>query len=306
MKWAAFAAAIGPAVLILGKVVGAVGKVSGALGTAFTAIGKFSAKVSMAGGGLGGLLKTMVSSKLAMVALAAAVVYGAIKLVDYASGAKAAREALEGMAKTAKNWKETEADTFYSRSKGLSFFGMTKDDFVRTTASAKEWLSGLTNVWSDGQKETNEIVESWTESFKSLQEMKDTADAAGYTSVSDQLQADIKTLDAMDKEITTLLKKRKNRKLTEKDKLRLQELIDTREAIEVKYKLTAADTEGFTTIRKKVEAEIARAEARGQEVSGEVYQEAMVAAAEGMASVAWPPSTPPLIRSMTRNTLLFS
>ena len=277
VKWAAFAAAIGPAVLILGKVVGAVGKVSG----------------SMAGGGLGGLLKTLVSSKLAMVALAAAVVYGAIKLVDYASGAKAAREALEGMAKTAKSWKETEADTFYSRSKGLSFFGMTKDDFVRTTASAKEWLSGLTNVWSDGQKETNEIVESWTESFKSLtattrdslQEMKDTADAAGYTSVSDQLQADIKTLDAMDKEITALLKKRKNRKLTEKDKLRLQELIDTREAIEVKYKLTAADTEGFTTIRKKVEAEIARAEARGQEVSGEVYQEAMVAAAEGMASV---------------------
>jgi len=37
VKWAAFAAAIGPAVLILGKVVGAVGKVSGALGTAFTA-----------------------------------------------------------------------------------------------------------------------------------------------------------------------------------------------------------------------------------------------------------------------------
>ena len=82
--------------------------------------------------------------------------------------------------------------------------------------------------------------------------MKDTADAAGYTSVSDQLQADIKTLDAMDKEITALLKKRKNRTLTEKDKLRLQELIDTREAIEVKYKLTAADTKGFTTIRKKV------------------------------------------------------
>ena len=37
-------------------------------------------------------------------------------------------------------WKETEADTFYSRSKGLSFFGMTKDDFVRATASAKEWF----------------------------------------------------------------------------------------------------------------------------------------------------------------------
>ena len=293
VKWAAFAAAVGPAVLVLGKVTGAVGKVSSALGTAFTAIGKFSAKVSMAGGGLGGLVKTLASSKLAMVALAAAVVYGAVKLVDYASGAKAAREALEGMAKTAKDWKETEADTFYSRSKGLSFFGMSKEDFQRDTASAQEWVNGILGIWSDGKKETNEIISEWTESFKSLtastreslQGMKDTADAAGYTSVSDQLQQDIKTLDAMDKEIASLLKKRKNRKLTDRDKVRLQELIDTREAIEVKYHLSAADADGFDTIRKKVEAEVARAEARGQEVSGEVYQEAMVAAAEGMASV---------------------
>ena len=293
VKWAAFAAAIGPVVLILGKVTGAVGKVTGALGTAFTAIGKFSAKVSMAGGGLGGLVKTLASSKLAMAALAAAVVYGAIKLADYASGAKAAREALQGMAKTAKDWKETEADTFYSRSKGLSFFGMSKEDFQRDTSSAQEWINGVLGIWSDGKKETNEIISEWTESFKSLtastreslQGMKDTADAAGYTSVSDQLNQDIKTLDAMDKEIASLLKKRKNRKLTDRDKVRLQELIDTREAIEVKYHLSAADSDGFDTIRKKVEAEVARAQARGQEVSGEVYQEAMVAAAEGMASV---------------------
>jgi len=293
IKWAAFAAAVGPVVLILGKTIGAVGKVTSALGTAFTAIGKFSAKVSMAGGGLKGMLTTLASSKLAWVALAAALVYGAVKLVDVASGAKAAREALEGMNKTAKEWKETAAETFYSKSQGLSYFGMTKEDFVRTTASMKEWFSGLKNVWSDGQKETDDIVSAWTESFKSmtastresLQSLKDTADAAGYTSVSDQLKADIKTLDAMDKEIAALLKKRKSRKLTDKDKVRLQELIDTREVIEVKYHLTAADTEGFTTIRKKVEAEIARAEVRGQEVSSEVYQEAMVAAAEGMASV---------------------
>ena len=46
VKWAAFAAAVGPAVLVLGKVVGAVGTVTGALGKAFTAIGKFSASVS--------------------------------------------------------------------------------------------------------------------------------------------------------------------------------------------------------------------------------------------------------------------
>jgi TP901 family phage tail tape measure protein len=293
VKWAAFAAAVGPVVLVLGKVVGAVGTVTGALGKAFTAIGKFSASVSMAGGGIGGFVKVLASSKVAMVALAAALVYGAVKLVDVASGAKAAREALEGMAKTAKSWKETAAETFYGSSQGLSFFGMSKDDFKRATGNSREWLNGLLDVWSDGKKETNEIVSEWTESFKSLTastreeltSLKETADQAGYSSVSAQLQADIDTLDSMDKEIARLLKKKQNRKLSERDKVRLQELIDTREAIEVKYHLTAADTDGFDTIRNKVEAEVARAEARGQEVSATVYENAMVAAAEGMSAV---------------------
>lgn len=293
VKWAAFAAAVGPVVLVLGKVVGAVGTVTGALGKAFTALGGFSAKVSIAGGGLGGLVKTLASSKLAMVALSAALVYGAVKLVDYASGAKAAREALEGMAKTAKEWKETVAETFYGNSQGLSFFGMSKEDFTREVASSRDWMNGLLAVWSDGKKETNEIVSEWTDSFKSLtastrtelENLKQQADKAGYTSVSEQLQGDMDTLDAMDKEIAKLLKKRQNKMLTEKDKIRLQELIDTREAIEVKYHLSAADTDGFDTIRNKVEAEIARAEARGQEVSSTVYENAMVAAAEGMAAV---------------------
>jgi len=293
VKWAAFAAAVGPVVLVLGKVVGAVGTVTGALGKAFTAIGKFSASVSMAGGGIGGLVKVLASSKVAMVALAAALVYGAVKLVDVASGAKAAREALEGMAKTAKSWKETAAETFYGSSQGLSFFGMSKDDFKRATGNSREWLNGLLDVWSDGKKETNEIVSEWTDSFKSLTastreeltSLKETADQAGYSSVSAQLQADIDTLDSMDKEIARLLKKKQNRKLSERDKVRLQELIDTREAIEVKYHLSAADTDGFDTIRNKVEAEVARAEARGQEVSATVYENAMVAAAEGMSAV---------------------
>ena len=293
VKWAAFAAAVGPVVLVLGKVVGAVGTVTGALGKAFTAIGKFSASVSMAGGGIGGLVKVLASSKGAMVALAAALVYGAVKLVDVASGAKAAREALEGMAKTAKSWKETAAETFYGSSQGLPFFGMSKDDFKRATGNSREWLNGLLDVWSDGKKETNEIVSEWTDSFKSLTastreeltSLKKTADNAGYTSVSAQLQADIDTLDSMDKEIARLLKKKQNRKLSERDKVRLQELIDTREAIEVKYHLSAADTDGFDTIRNKVEAEVARAEARGQEVSATVYENAMVAAAEGMSAV---------------------
>jgi len=60
----------------------------------------------------------------------------------------------------------------------------------------------------------------------------------------------------------------------------------TREALEIKYKLTAADAEGFESIRQKVEAELARAHARGQsDADILVYEAAVVASAEGMAAI---------------------
>ena len=90
----------------------------------------------------------------------------------------------------------------------------------------------------------------------------------------------------MDKEIESLLKKRQSKLFTEKDKIRLQELIDAREAIEVKYNLSPADTDGFAKIRQQMEAEIARAQAAGKsDADVSVYEDAMVAAAEGMAAV---------------------
>lgn len=294
IKFAAFAAAAGPAILVLGKTVGAVGQVTSVLGKAGNALGKFSAKVSMAGGGIGGFVKVLGSSKLAMVALAAALVYGAIKLADYASGAKEAREALEGMAKVAEDWKNNAAETFYASSEGLSFFGMSESDFTRELQSAEDWMNGLIAVWTDGEKESDEIVEEWTNSFKELtastrtelEKMKADAQAAGYTSVVDQISTEIETLDAMDKEIERLLRKRQNGFLTEAEKIRLAELIDTCEAIEIKYNLSPADPDGFETIRKKVEAEVARANARGEsDASVTVYENAIVAAAQGMAAV---------------------
>ena len=293
IKFAGITAAAGPAILVLGKTVGAVGRVTSALGKGMTALGKFSASVKTAGGGFSGLLKTLGSSKLAVAALSAALVYGAVKLYDYASGAKATREALEGMNKVAQKWKSTAAETFYGKG-GLSAFGMSEADFVRTTQSAGEWLDGLLTVWTDGQIETDEIVSEWTESFKALtgatreelQKMNRTAKEAGYASVSQQLESDIAKLDAMDAEIERLLKKRQSKLFTEKDKIRLQELIDAREAIEVKYKLSPADVDGFDTIRQKLEAEVARAQAKGRtDADASVYESAMVAAAEGMAAI---------------------
>ncbi len=116
--------------------------------------------------------------------------------------------------------------------------------------------------------------------------MQATAQQAGYTGVADQLAADIAQLDAMDKEIESLLKKRQSKLFTEKDKIRLQELIDAREVIEVKYNLSPADTDGFAKIRQQMEAEIARAQAAGKsDADVSVYEDAMVAAAEGMAAV---------------------
>ena len=287
IRFAAIAAASGPVVLLLGKMTKGVGAIT-------TGIGKFSTAVGKAGGGFKGFMSVLGRSPAVWMAIAAATVTATIAIWDYVSGAKQAREALKGMEETAESWKNTAAETFYGQSGGLSFFGMDKSDFVREKQNAQEWLDGLLGVWTDGQKETDEIVSQWTDSFKALtattreelEQMRSDAQNAGYTDVADQLTADIETLDSLDAEIEALLKKRQNGYFTEADQIRLQELIDTREAIEVKYHLSSEDTDGFATIRQKLDAEVARAKARGQnDADAIVYENAMVAAAEGLAAV---------------------
>ena len=287
IRMAAYAAAAGPMLLTLGKVTKGVGTLS-------TGIGKFATAVGKAGGGWSGFLSVLAKSPAVWLAVATAVVAGTVALADYLSGAKQAREALEGMNETAKKWKETAAETFYGKSEGLSFFGMSESDFVRQTQSAQEWLDGLIKVWTDGEKESDEIVSAWTESFKNLTAstrdelaaLKDAADESGYAGVSDQLADDMSTLDALDAELAALLKRRQNGYFSDADQIRLQELIDTREAIEVKYRLSPADADGFDTIRQKLEAEVARAQARGkQDADVTVYENAVVAAAQGLAAM---------------------
>ena len=290
-RFAALAAAAGPVILIFGRLATGLGKLTGWLGTFCTAVGK-------AGGGMSGLLTVLAKSPAVWLAVGAAVVYGVAKLWDWVSGAKMAREATQALIDTANEWKNTAADTFYGRSgAGLSFFGMSEDDFKNDdiAKSARAWMTGLIDVWTDGKGETNEIVREWTDSWKALTEstrtelqaLQGAAKDAGYTGVSEQIQADIDSLDSMDREIESLLKKRQNGFLTNDEKIRLQELIDNREAIIVKYKLQPdSETEGFQTILDKVEAEVARAQARGQQDADvSVYQNAMVAAAQGLAAI---------------------
>ncbi len=287
MRNAAIVASIGPVLLTLGKVTKGVGTLS-------TGIGKFATAVGKAGGGFKGFLTTLGKSPSVWLAIAAATIAATAAIADYVSGAKQAREALKGMQETADKWKDTAAETFYGRSEGLSFFGMSQDDFTREATNVKQWLDGLIAVWSDGQEDTDEIVSQWSDSFKSLtdntrselQKMKEDAQESGYTSMVSQLESDLATLDDLDAEIAALLKNRQNGYLSDGDKIRLQELIDTREAIEVKYRLTPADVDGFDTIRQKLEAEVARAQARGKDdADASVYENAVVAAAQGMAQL---------------------
>ena len=161
IQFAAYAAAAGPVLLALGKITKGVGTVS-------TVFGKFATSVGKAGGGWKGFLSVLGKSPAVWFAVAVAVIAGTVALADYVSGAKQAREALQGMEDTAKQWKDTAAETFYGNSEGLSFFGLSGSDFVRDQQSAQSWLDGLLAIWSDGEKESNEIVAHWTDSFKTL------------------------------------------------------------------------------------------------------------------------------------------
>lgn len=300
IKWGAVAAAMGPALLILGRLVGAVGSVAGALGKGMTAIGKFSAAVKGAGGGVSGLLKVVGSSKLAMAGLTAAVIYGAYKLYDYASGAKAAREALEGMNKTAQNWKNTAADTFYSSGKGLDFFGLNAEDFqktaAKTTSTVQDWMDGMVEVWSDGKYETDAIVKEWQDSSDALSkdtrahmvELRDQAQASGDTAKAQEINAAIAELDALDKRIRANLNYFQGKTLTDKNKAFWQGLMDQKQEILLKWGFAEepeGGTEAYDTIAKKVRAAEARAKAMGQEASTSLYEEATLATAQGYAAV---------------------
>lgn len=300
IKWGAVAAAMGPALLILGRLVGAVGSVAGALGKGMTAIGKFSAAVKGAGGGVSGLLKVVGSSKLAMAGLTAAVIYGAYKLYDYASGAKAAREALEGMNKAAQNWKNTAADTFYSSGEGLDFFGLNAEDFqktaAKTTSTVQDWMDGMVEVWSDGKYETDAIVKEWQDSSDALSkdtrahmvELRDQAQASGDTAKAQEINAAIAELDALDKRIRVNLNYFQGKNLTDKNKAFWQGLMDQKQAILLKWGFAEepeGGTEAYDTIAKKVRAAEARAAAMGQEVDSSLYQEATLAASQGYAAV---------------------
>lgn len=155
------AASVGPVLL-------AYGKVSKGIGNLSAGIGKFATAVGKAGGGVKGFFSVLSKSPSFWMAITVATIAATVAIADYVSGARQAREALQGMAETAENWRNTAAETFYGQSEGLSFFGMSDSDFERETGNMQSWVDGILDVWSDGKRETNAIVKQWTDSFKAI------------------------------------------------------------------------------------------------------------------------------------------
>ena len=84
--------------------------------------------------------------------------------------------------------------------------------------------------------------------MRSLPRSRPRRTKAAIPGVSEQLAADIATLDSLDAEIEAFCASAQNGFFTEADQNPLQEMIDTREAIEIKYRLSPADADGFDTI----------------------------------------------------------
>lgn len=288
LTWGAYAAAVGPAVTLIGKANTALGTAAGKLGDLAGKLADADKPLTALISGVGKLL-----GPVGIAALAAGAGYAAYKFVEWASGAKAAKEALEDMVDVAERMKETQATTIYDNgsSDPLSRFGLSKEDFAGAVADSQSWLDNLKKVWSDGEKETDEIVSDFSGSFaKASDGVRDKIKGRenlleGLGTMDDatraQMENDLAQLDAWDAEIDALLKKRQNGLLSQEDQARLDEVIKLRAELELEYGDGSVD--GYDKILEGMQADIDRMLARGQGDNADptLYADTLNALADG-------------------------
>lgn len=288
LTWGAYAAAVGPAVSLIGKGNTVLGATAGKLGDLAGALADTDKPMTALIGGVGKLL-----GPVGVAALAAGAGYAAYKFVEWASGAKAAKEALEDMVDVAERMKETQATTIYDAGSGdpLSRFGLSKEDFAGAVTDSQSWMDSLKKVWSDGEKETDEIVSDFSDSFaKASDGVRDKIKGRenlleGLGTMDEttrvQMEADLAQLDAWDAEINTLLKKRQNSLLSPEDQERLDEVIKLRAELELEYGDSSVD--GYDKILEGMQADIDRMLARGQGDNADptLYADTLNALADG-------------------------
>lgn len=291
IKIAAIVAAVGPLLTIIGKVGTGVSTLASLFSKVTTGLSALSSSVSAAGGGLSGLVSVVAGSPAAWIALGAAVVTATVALVDYASGAKAAREAMNSMNETAKEMLNTQATTLFDTgtSDPLAKFGLSESDFINATAATEDWFDLLIAAWTDGERDTDEQVQSFIDTFTTdSDEVRDKianreSVLSGYGTLDEetkaQMEADLAQLDAWDQEIADLLQKRQNGYLSDEDQARLNEVLELRAEMKLSY--STGETGGYDTIIEGMQAEIDRILASGGTVDDSVYGDAINAIIQG-------------------------
>lgn len=291
---AGWAAAIGPLTLGVGKLTLATGDASKGIGKFLKSIADINAQAKTTGASFLSVASSTLGFKAGVASLTVALIAGAAALAYYTSDVYKTKKALEGMQDTVNEWKSTQAQTLFGGA-GMSYFGLDASAFKAmedTTASMEEWRDGLIEVWTDGQKESDEVVRHWTESFKGmtqntreqLEELK--SETGGENSfVAADIDADIAKLDELDAEIAALIKKRQNGLFTEDDLAQLEQAMKDRDAIVIKYRLAEEDGKGYAQIVQGINDEIHRAAIEGRGVDFSVYEEGTLAAAQGYALI---------------------
>lgn len=288
MTWAAYAAAIGPGITLLGKA-------NKGIGTLASGMSKLLGVASAAGGGLNGVgaaVKALLGPA-GIAALVVGVAAGTVAFADWASGAKAAREATEGLVEIAKELKETQATTLYDSGSAnpLERFGLTQDSFSDLKTKSENWLEELKTVWTDGEKETDAIVSHFVDSFtgssdsirSQIESRSGLLEGLGALDrdAKAKLDADLATLESYDAEVAALLKKRQNGFLTAGEETRLAEVIQLRGELQLEYGGT--DLSAYEQVLQGMQAELDRMTARGmgENADPSLYADSLNALAEG-------------------------
>lgn len=276
---AGIAAAAGPVLLTFGKITEAVGSSIKAFGNFAKAIGSGTSKMV---NGLKAVVEAIGAGNIACAGIAAGFVAATAAVTYFVSGAHKADAAMKALNENVKKFDE-DIQTSFEKAGGMSTFGLSADDFKvaeNSMQGATSWFESALKTWTDGKKETDEIVtdtvKGFTDGTDTIRNAMKTVQSSGGASVLGDLDGDIKRLDEIDAEVAKIFKSNQNGLLSEDDKQRLQELIDERGAIEIKYHLVADSAESFEKITDGVESALSR----GAD-AGKTYTEAFAAATQG-------------------------
>lgn len=265
-------------IVLIAGIVSAIGPLVTIAGTVTKGIGNIKIGLENLGVELGRATIKAVATKGAMVALgvgaaaaAVAIGYGVKAFIDWQSGAKAAREQQEALNQSISDF-QSGVTTAYEKSKGLSLFGLSEDDFKfdEVEKGGKSWFQKTLDVWSDGKKETNKIVNDTIKDFKDgSTEIENYLRGQTDENPAGEYATDLALLEQIDKDVEEIIRKKQNGLFTEEDIANLQKLIGDRDAIKFKYGFI--EEEGaYQGITDGVKAAMARG-AEGDKVFADAF-----------------------------------